>query len=168
MNRSRRLLVLFCLSVFGVMLPTAGNAQSSAAVNSSTSFHGTNASQSQVTPEANVVTVTGTIQDIVSKRKTGTNGSLHLVLAGPQGIVNASMGPYLTSEVKTALAKGTSVQVAGISRTINGQNYVLVQELTFGSQKVTVRNENGSLIRPQSALTASSRKGHTVTKGANE
>ncbi len=167
MNRSRHLVVMFCLSVFGVILPTAANAQSSAEVAPSTSFHGTNASQSQVASKANAVTVTGTIQDVLSKRKNGTNGSLNLVLAGPQGIVNASMGPYLTSEVKTALAKGTSVQVAGLSRTINGQNYVLVQELTVGSQKVTVRNENGSLIRPQSAATASARKGHTVTKGAN-
>ena len=161
MNRSRHLIVMFCLSVIVGIAAGGANAQSTAAVAPSPSFHATTA-QSQV---GSTTTFTGTIQSVVSTKKAGSSQVVTLVLAGPQGITNANVGPYLNGEIQKSLAKGTSVQVSGIIRTYNGQNHLLVQELTVGNQKVRVRNENGSLIRP--GVDPANRKGHSGSKGGN-
>jgi hypothetical protein len=167
MQQSRHLVVMCCFAVFIGIIPSVASAQSTAAVVPSTSFHGINANQVQSTTSANLVTVTGTIQEVVSTRKAATSLGTRLVLAGPQGIVNASVGPYLSTEIKSSLAKGEQVVVAGTNRTINGENFLLVRNITIGNQTIAVRNENGFLIRPRNAANVRGHQGLSTTKGEN-
>jgi hypothetical protein len=165
MNRSRHLVVMFCLSVLGGIVPGVAIAQSSATVTPSTSFHGTSASQTHAT---SAVTVAGTIQQVVSTQAEGSPRGLHLVLAGPQGIIDASVGPYLASDVKESLATGKQVQIAGTTQTFNGQSYFLVRELTIGDRQITIRDENGFLVHPRAEESNRTRQNQTVTKGDNQ
>lgn len=164
MNRSRHFVVMFCLSVFGGMVPSVGRAQSTAAVTSSPSFHGTSASQIQSLSAGDRLTATGTIQEVVSTHTPGSPQGIRLILSGPQGIIDASVGPYLTTEVQESLATGQSVAVNGVVGTFNGHDYLLVRQLTIGDREITIRNEKGFLVHPANTRT----RQNTLTKGDNQ
>jgi hypothetical protein len=166
MKRSRRLQVIFCLSVFAGIVPGVLTAQSNPAAAPSTSFRGT--SGSQTTPAADEVTMAGTIEQVVASNTPGRPRGLQLVLAGPQGMINASLGPYLSTDVKESLAAGQHLEVTGVTHTWNGQSYFLVRDFTLGGHHVTVRNEKGFLIHPQKPGITRTRQSQTVTKGENQ
>ena len=166
MKRSRRLLVIFCLSIFAGIVPGVLTAQSNPAAAPSTSFRGT--STSQAAPATDEVTVAGTVQQVVSTNTPGRPRGLQLVLAGPQAMINASLGPYLSTNVKESLAAGQHVEVTGVMHTLNGQSYFLVRDFTVGGHRVTVRNEKGFLIHPQKPGITRTRQSQTVTKGENQ
>jgi hypothetical protein len=44
------------------------------------------------------------------------------------------VGPYLASDVKESLSAGEPVQIAGVMRTFNDQNYLLARELTIAGR----------------------------------
>jgi hypothetical protein len=166
MKRSRRLLVIFCLSIFAGIGRGVATAQNNPAGAPATSFRGTSASQT--TPAADEVTVAGTIEQVVSTHTPGRPRGLQLVLAGPQGTINASLGPYLSTDVKESLAAGQHVEVTGVTHTGNGQGYFLVRDFTVGGHHVTVRNEKGFLIHPQKPGITRTPQSQTVTKGENQ
>lgn len=166
MKRSRRLQVIFCLSIFAGIVPGVATAQSNPAAAPATSFRGT--STSQTTPAADEVTMAGTIQQVVADHTSGRPRGLQLVLAGPQGIINASFGPYLSTDVKESLAAGQHLEVTGVTHTLNGQSYFLVRDFTVRGHHVTVRNEEGFLIHPQKPGITRTRQSQTVTKGENQ
>jgi hypothetical protein len=100
------------------------------------------------------IRITATIQQVVSKGIENSPAGLHLMLAGPQGAYDASLGPFLSSDVKRSLASGKSVEVTGAMEAVRGQSYLLVRELTVDAKLITVRSEKGFLInartRPRS------------------
>jgi hypothetical protein len=96
------------------------------------------------------IRITATIQQVVSKRIENSPAGLHLTLAGPQGVYDASLGPFLSSDVKRSLASGKSVEVTGAVETVRGQSYLLVREVTVDGKLITVRSEKGFLIKARS------------------
>ncbi len=93
------------------------------------------------------VTLNGTIQEVISKRTAHTPAGMHLLVAGPKGVVDAHLGPFMTKATQEALHTGTPVQVVGVMAKLNGKDYLLAREVIFGGRTVTVRSENGFLIQ---------------------
>jgi hypothetical protein len=164
MNRSRHLVVLFCLSVLGATVPSIARAQS-AAVAISTSFRATSATQSDAVSAGDRLAATATIQEVVSTHALGSPRGTRLILAGPQGLLDASVGPYLATDVQQTLAVGQSVTVDGVISTFNGHDFLLVRQLTVGDRQITIRNERGFLVHPASA---GARHNEIGTKGDNQ
>jgi hypothetical protein len=107
--------------------------------------------------KAHEITLDGTIQKVVTKRVPGSPFGMHLVVAGPEGAVDAHIGPYLTQDTREALHAGLPVQIVGAMEEVNGKGYLLARQLIFGGRMVTVRNENGLLVRARGSRVAHSR-----------
>jgi hypothetical protein len=97
--------------------------------------------------KAHEITLNGTIQEAVSMRVTGSPIGLHLMVASSKGIVNAHLGPFLDKGTLEGLHTGTPVQIVGAMETIDGNDYLLARQVIFGGRLVTVRSENGFLVR---------------------
>ena len=164
MSRNKYLVFLFCLSAFGGMVSSVASAQSTAAATSSRSFSGTTTSQSRPLSVGDELTMTGTIQDVVSNPASESPRGVHLIMAGPQGIIDACLGPYLATDVQQSLATGQSVTAYGVLATFNGQDYLLVRQLTIGDRQITLRNRTGFLVHPAKTNT----RANTATKGDNQ
>ena len=141
--------------LFILMLPTIllcgaltreAAAQDDTASQSSTGFIGWNVSQ----PRSSDVAVTAIIQEVVSNRASGIPAGLHLMLGTPQGVLDASVGPYLAPNIQQALSAGQPVQVIGQVKTVHDQKYLLVRHLFLSGKDVVIRNDNGSLVRERS------------------
>jgi hypothetical protein len=119
--------------------------------------------------KAREITVSGTVQEVVTKRTAFSPVGMHLLVAGPEGVVDAHVGPYLTKDIQAALHAGLPLQVVGAMEESHGKHYLLARQLIFGGRTVTVRNENGFLTRAQGAHVAHSktdnRKAKTTQKG---
>jgi hypothetical protein len=96
---------------------------------------------------AHEITLNGTIQEVVTKRVAGSPVGMHLLVAGPEGVVDAHVGPYLTKDTQEALHAGLPVQIVGAVEQLQGKSILLARQLIFGGRTVTVRNENGFLVR---------------------
>ena len=96
---------------------------------------------------AHEITLNGTIQEVVTKRTAGSPVGMHLLVAGPEGVVDAHVGPYLTKDTQEALHAGLPVQIVGAVEQLHGKSILLARQLIFGGRTVTVRNENGFLVR---------------------
>jgi hypothetical protein len=95
---------------------------------------------------AHEITFSGTIQDVVSQHVAGSPAGIHLLVAGPQGVVDAHVGPFLSKETKESLQAGMPVRIVGAMSLQEGKNYLLARELTVGGSTVTVRSERGVLL----------------------
>jgi hypothetical protein len=118
--------------------------------------------------KAHEITLNGTVQEVVAKRIPGNPAGLHLLVAGPQGTVDAHLGPYLTKDTQEALHGGIPVQVVGAMKTINGKDYLLARQLVFGGRMVTVRSENGFLARAHGPRAARPKPGDKTTQNGRE
>jgi hypothetical protein len=103
---------------------------------------------------AREITLNGDVQQVVTRHVPGSPVGMHLLVAGPEGLVDAHVGPFLSKEVKEALHTGTPVQIIGAMTSLNGKNYLLARELSVGGTTVTVRSKNGILLRAHSARLA--------------
>jgi hypothetical protein len=142
MNTGRSMVVTLSLYLLLGIAPSMA-AQSSAAVASST------ATGAQAIPDE--ITLTGTIQQVVSDPAPRQPQGVHLIVASPQGLFDVSAGPYLAKDVKDSLSSGQPVQVTGVLRTFNGQRYLLVREMNVAGRQVTVRNQHGFPVHAQSS-----------------
>jgi hypothetical protein len=97
------------------------------------------------------ITLSGSVQEVVTRHMPGRPAGMHLMVAGPQGLVDAHVGPFLSREMKDALHTGTPVQLVGAMASLHGRNYLMVRELNVGGTKVIVRSEHGFLVRSQSS-----------------
>ena len=95
---------------------------------------------------AHETTLHWTIQEVVTKHAVGSPAGMHLLVAGPQGVVDAHVGPFLSKETKEALQTGTPVRIVGAMASLHGKNYLLARELTVGGTTVTVRSEHGFCV----------------------
>jgi hypothetical protein len=98
---------------------------------------------------AHEITLNGTVQEVVTRRMPGRPVGMHLFVAGPQGLVDAHVGPFLSKEMKEALHTGTPVQLVGAMASLRGKKYLMVRELNVGGTNVTVRSEHGFLVHSQ-------------------
>lgn len=96
---------------------------------------------------AHELTVTGTVQEVVTKHAVGSPAGMHLIVSGPEGMVDAHVGPFLSKDVLEALRAGLPIQIVGAMETLHGKQFLLARQLIFGGRMVTVRSQNGFLVR---------------------
>ncbi|MGA9987870.1 MAG: hypothetical protein WBP69_08810 [Terriglobales bacterium] len=99
---------------------------------------------------AHEITLNGDIQQVVTKHVVGSPAGMHLLVAGPNGLVDAHLGPFLSKEVKEALHTGTPVQIVGAMTSMHGKSYLLARELNIGGSIITVRSKHGALAHEHS------------------
>jgi hypothetical protein len=92
---------------------------------------------------AHEITLEGTIQQVVTQHVVGTPVGWHVMIAGPQGLVDAHLGPFLSDQTKSALRSGAPVQILGAMLSLNGKDFLLAREVTVGGRTVIVRSERG-------------------------
>jgi hypothetical protein len=114
--------------------------------------------------KAHEITLIGTIQEVVSKRIAGIPIGLHLLVASSRGMVDTHLGPFLEKDTQEALHTGTPVQIIGAMETIAGKDYLLARQVIFGGRLVTVRSENGFLVRAPNPRPARSKPESTTEK----
>jgi hypothetical protein len=105
--------------------------------------------------------VSGTIQEVTSK-----HGMTQLVVSGANGAVIADLGPYAGGAAKS-FSPGDHVEIAGWTRTSNGNNTLVARQITAGERQVVIRNEHGFAVRPAPATSSKpQRVGALFTGGA--
>jgi hypothetical protein len=116
---------------------------------------------------AHEITVTGNVEEVFTKHIAGSPAGMHLWIAGPQGRVDAHLGPFLSKDTRDALHAGTPVQIVGAMETLHGKQILLARQLIFGGRIVTIRSPHGLLVRTQVRRAASSRSGKAARTGSN-
>jgi hypothetical protein len=101
----------------------------------------------QAYDKAREITIDGTIQAVITHHVLRSPVGLHLIVNAPQGTFDAHLGPYMSKKTIEALHPGASVQIIGAVQQINGKEYLLVREISFGDRTVTVRTDSGFLVR---------------------
>lgn len=158
MNRRKSVVFVCCLSFLCGFAPRVVSAQSSASVSSATATNPETQSKE--------ITVAGTIQQVKSQHVAGSPAGVHLLIAGPQGFYDTSVGPFLSNEARNQLASGRSIQVIGTVREINGQSFLFARQVTVEGNQITVRNENGFLVRTRPA--GQTHTQNTFARGAGQ
>jgi hypothetical protein len=105
--------------------------------------------------------ISGTIQQVTSK-----HGATQLVVEGSSGGVTADLGPYASSTAKS-LSAGDHIEIAGWTRTSNGNKVLVARQVTAAERQIVIRNEHGIPVRPVPATsTKPQRVGASFTGGA--
>jgi hypothetical protein len=98
---------------------------------------------------ARETTISGSIDEVVSGHSAGSPAGLHVLVNTAQGIIDASVGSYLSADVRDSLSKGQAVQMVGMKVAIGGNEYLVARTLTVAGHAVAIRNEHGFLIHPR-------------------
>jgi hypothetical protein len=96
---------------------------------------------------AHEITLSGNVEQVISKHTVGSPFGMRLLVSGPKGLVVAHVGPYLTKAEKNALHTGTPVLIVGSMAVVHGKSYLLARELNVGGTTVKLRNTHGTLLR---------------------
>ena len=102
---------------------------------------------------AHETTLNGTIEDVVTQPQAGGVGGLHLMVAGPQGVVDAHLGAFLSKETKDSLRAGMPVQIIGAPMQLHDKEYFLARELNVDGHTVVIRTERGFFVQPRGGNT---------------
>lgn len=143
MKTSGIIVAAFCMVIF-----CGATTQPAAAQNESSS-----PSFARLTPwnTADETTFGGTIQEAPEKNPAGAPAGLNLLMSGSQQTLYVNVGPHLKGALRQSLSAGQAIQVTGIVRAFNGQNYLLARELQIGEQKIEIRNQHGGLTYPSAS-----------------
>jgi hypothetical protein len=114
---------------------------------------------------ARETTFTGTIDQVVAGHTAGSPAGLHLLVNTSNGVVDASLGSYVSAEVQQSLAKGAAVQLSGVTRSIDGTQYLLTRTLTVAGHATSIRNEHGFLIHSRANNGAKTRLSANASAG---
>lgn len=101
--------------------------------------------------KAHEITFNAVVQQVVTQPAAHSPVGLHLLVAGPQGPVDAHLGPYLADDARKALYAGETVQLTGVMDRIHGKDYLLARQAIFAGRLVTVRSERGFLVMPHTS-----------------
>jgi hypothetical protein len=115
---------------------------------------------------AREITLSGSIQMVVTKHTKGVPSGMHLMVSSPKGLVDAHLGPFMSKQTKAALVAGMPVKIVGAMATLRGKNYLLAREVTVGDRTVTVRSKHGLLRRVNATHTRHPRITKETTKVA--
>jgi hypothetical protein len=133
----------FCMVIFcGATTPPAA-AQNEASPRSLSTFKPWNAIEE--------ITFGGAIQAAALKNPAGAPAGVNLLMTGSQETLYVNLGPHLSNALKQSLTSGQVIQVVGVVRSLNGQNYLLARELQIGNQKISVRNQRGFFTYPSAS-----------------
>jgi hypothetical protein len=114
---------------------------------------------------ADETTFAAAIQEIVSKNAPGAPAGLNLLMTGSKQALYVNVGPHLGGPIERLLSAGQVIQVVGIVRVFNGQNYLLARELQIGDRKIQVRNQHGFFTYPSASTGPSSVRPETSKFG---
>jgi hypothetical protein len=103
---------------------------------------------------AHEITLSGTVQSVVTKYVPGSPAGLHVRVTGSQGVIDVHLGPYLSKQTKEALHAGAPVQIVGAMESAHGQQWLLARLLMLSGQTITVRSANGFLVQGQTPKAA--------------
>ncbi len=98
------------------------------------------------------ITINGTVQQVITKHVAGSPAGMHLMVSGAQGLVDAHVGPYMSKSAKEALHMGLPVQIVGAMETLRGKQILIVRELGYGGQTMTmsaIRMASTSPLNPR-------------------
>jgi hypothetical protein len=112
--------------------------------------------------KAHEITLNGVVEDVISKRVPGSPVGTHLLIAGPQGVVDAHLGAFLPQDTRDALHAGATVEIVGAMTKINGKDYLLARQLILDGRTITIRTQRGFLLHSLPLRAASSQ---TETNG---
>ncbi len=88
---------------------------------------------------ATVVTISGTITDILSVNTWG----MHIKMKTSDGVTGVHLGPEWFLKNKITLAAGDIVTAVGSKVNMNGENVIIAKTITKGTSTVQLRNDNG-------------------------
>jgi hypothetical protein len=114
---------------------------------------------------ARETTFTGTIDQLVAGHTAGSPAGLHVLVNSPKGVIDASLGSYVSAQVQQSLAKGAAVQLSGVTRTIDATDYLLTRTLTVAGHSINIRNAHGFLIHPRANNGAKTRLSAGASSG---
>lgn len=89
------------------------------------------------------ITMSGVVQEVLTQHPEGGPVGFNFVMTVSQKPLTVNTGSGLDESVRNQIRSGVSVQVTGLTRTINGQSYLLARELVVGGQTFQVRSKNG-------------------------
>jgi hypothetical protein len=107
---------------------------------------------------ADETTFGGVIGNVVARNPAGAPSGLNLSMTGARTGLYVNLGPNLRSDLRQSLAAGQPIQVVGLVRSFNGQNYLLARQLIIGNQTIDIRNSNGFAIHTPPATATPSTK----------
>jgi hypothetical protein len=87
--------------------------------------------------------MSGMVQETLKQHPEGGPAGFNFMITGSQHQLTVNTGSGLDASVRNLIRSGESVQVTGLTRTMNGQNYLLARELVVGGQTFQVRSKNG-------------------------
>jgi len=106
------------------------------------------------------VTVTGTVSSVLMKAAPGMIVGSHLLLATPNGPVDASLGRFgLQGDRAVSVATGQQIEATGVMKRIKGKSVFLVRSVKVDGEVYTVRNKHGFPVSPQARKRASEKTG---------
>lgn len=98
---------------------------------------------------ANEIAVQGAIQSVVSKPTRGLMYGQHLMVATPQGTVDAQIGKFLLNGRRApSFTTGQQVRLVGMMNTFHGHAVLLVRLIQTSNETITVRNQRGGIVVP--------------------
>lgn len=115
--------------------------------------------RAQTTADAEV-TLTGTVQSVLVKGAPGMIVGSHLLLATPNGTVDASLGRFaLQGEGAVSVAAGQQIEATGVMKRIKDKAVFLVRSMKVGGDVFTIRNKHGFPVSPQARKRANQKTG---------
>jgi hypothetical protein len=99
---------------------------------------------------AHETTFEGTIQEVVVKHTPGSPAGMHLMVAGPNGLVDAHIGPFMSKETREVLQPGVPVRIVGAKTELHGKTIFMARQLVVDGNTVTVRSPRGFLVQAHS------------------
>jgi hypothetical protein len=106
------------------------------------------------------VTLTGTVSSVLVKAAPGMIVGSHLLLATPNGPVDASLGRFgLQGDGAVSVAAGQEIEATGVMKRIKDRFVFLVRRMKVGGEVYTIRNKHGFPVSPQARKRASQKTG---------
>jgi hypothetical protein len=106
------------------------------------------------------VTLTGTVQSVLVKAAPGMMVGSHLLLATPNGTVDASLGRFgLQGDGAVPVAAGQQIEATGVMKRIKDRFVFLVRSVKVDGVVYTIRNKHGFPVSPQARKRASDKTG---------
>jgi hypothetical protein len=100
-------------------------------------------SPSEAWKASDEITMSGVVQEVLKQHPAGGPAGFNFVMTASQKPLTVNTGSSLSKDVRNQIRSGASVLVVGLTRTMNGQSYLLARELVVGGQTIQVRSKNG-------------------------
>jgi hypothetical protein len=102
------------------------------------------------------ITMSGVVQEVLKQHPEGGPAGFNFVMTASQKPLTVNAGSGLGENIRSQIHSGASVQVTGLTRTMNGQSYLLARELVVAGQAVQVRSKNGFPVHAAASTGSSS------------